>query len=36
MSTHNICFHGELRKILLGYSGLSGAMDLTCIPEMSL
>ena len=26
MSTHNICFHGELRKILCGYPLLSVAM----------
>ena len=26
MSTHNICFHGEIRKILCGYPLLSGAM----------
>ena len=26
MSTHNICFHGEIRKILCGYSLLSVAM----------
>ena len=26
MSTHNICFHGEIRKILCGYLLLSGAM----------
>ena len=28
MSTHNICFHGEIRKILCGYSLLSVAMHL--------
>ena len=28
MSTHNVCFHGEIRKILSGYpSYLSGAMN---------
>ena len=26
MSPHNICFHGEIRKILCGYPLLSGAM----------
>ena len=26
MITHNICFHGEIRKILSGYSLLSEAM----------
>ena len=26
MSTHNICFHGEIRKILCGYPLLSVAM----------
>ena len=28
MSTHNICFHGEIRKILCGYPLLSAAVDL--------
>ena len=28
MSTHNIYFHGEIRKILCGYSLLSVAMCL--------
>ena len=27
MSTHNICFHGEIRKILCGYPLLSVAME---------
>ena len=27
MSTHDICFHGEIRKIC-GYPVLSGAMDV--------
>ena len=27
MSTHNICFRGEIRKILCGYPLLSVAMD---------
>ena len=27
MSTHNICFLGEIRKILCGYPLLSVAMD---------
>ena len=34
MSTHNICFRGEIRKILCGYLLLSGAMqgfDLLCV-----
>ena len=26
MSTHNVCFHGEIRKILFGYLLLSGDM----------
>ena len=26
MTTHNICFHGEIRKILCGYPLLSVAM----------
>ena len=26
MSTHNICFHGEIRKIICGYPLLSGAV----------
>ena len=26
MSTHNICYLGEIRKILSGYSLLSGAL----------
>ena len=26
MSTHNICFHGEIRKILCGYPLLSVAV----------
>ena len=28
MSTHNVCFHGEIRKILCGYPLLSVAMNL--------
>ena len=28
MSTHNICFHGEIRKILTLYPHLSEAMDM--------
>ena len=28
MSTHNICFCGEIRKILCGYPLLSVAMEL--------
>ena len=34
MSTHNICFRGEIRKILCGYPLLSVAMQLfskTCL-----
>ena len=31
MSTHNICFCGEIRKILCGYPLLSVAMNLTII-----
>ena len=27
MSTHNICFRGEIRKILLGYPLLFGYMS---------
>ena len=27
MSTHNICFHGEIRTILRGYPVLSRAME---------
>ena len=34
MSTHNICFHGEIRKILCGYPLLSVAMDPTAGSEM--
>ena len=29
MSTHNLCFRGEIRKILSGYSLLSGAIVIT-------
>ena len=28
MSTHNICFHGEIKKILTRYSPLSGPMNI--------
>ena len=28
MSTHNICFRGEIKKILCGYSLLSVAMRI--------
>ena len=28
MSTHNICFYGEIRKLLCGYPLLCGAMQL--------
>ena len=34
MSTHNICFHGEIRKILCGYPLLSVAM--ICAYELCL
>ena len=34
MSTHNICFHGEIRKILCGYPLLSVAMYIH--PSMSV
>ena len=27
MSTHNICFREEIRKIIFGYPLLSGAVD---------
>ena len=27
MSTHNICFHGEIIKIFIGYPPLSRPMD---------
>ena len=27
MSTHNICFRGEIRKIITGYPPLSGPMN---------
>ena len=30
MSTHNICFRGEIRKILCGYPLLSVAMVCVC------
>ena len=35
MSTHNICFHGEIRKILCGFPLLSGAMDI-CLFDLGL
>ena len=31
MSTHNACFHGEIRKLLCGYSHLSRAMFVEVI-----
>ena len=34
MSTHNICFRGEIRKILCGYPILSVAMEIRKIPMM--
>ena len=42
MNTHNICFRGEIRKIIWGYPLLSGAMcrywydELTCIDHMDI
>ena len=30
MSTHNICFHGEIRKIFSWYLLLSGAIFFVC------
>ena len=33
MSTHNICFHGEIRKILSRYQPLSGAMKQNRAPD---
>ena len=33
MSTHNICFHQEIRKILCGYLLLSVAMEITKYPD---
>ena len=35
MSTHNICFHQEIRKILCGYPLLSVAMKF-CYKNMAL
>ena len=32
MSTHNICFRREIRKILCGYPLLSVAMEGLCNP----
>ena len=29
MSTHNICFRGEVRKVFTGYPILTGLMNLT-------
>ena len=34
MSTHNICFCREIRKILCGYPLLSVAMVLACVFQM--
>ena len=31
MSTHNICFHGEIRKIFTGYPPLSRLMMATLL-----
>ena len=31
MSTHNVCFHGELRKILCGYRFLPGAITIITV-----
>ena len=36
MSTHNICFHGEIRKILCGYPLLSVAMLDAGFQQVSL
>ena len=36
MSTHNIYFHTEVRKILCGYPLLSGAMILTLVMPASV
>ena len=37
MSTHNICFHREIRKILCGYPLLSVAMiQLTLVASQEL
>ena len=42
MSTHNVCFHGEIRKILCGYPRLSVAIhlcrliSLSCLPDDTL
>ena len=36
MSTHNICFHGEIRKILCRYPLFSGAMILIGKTEKAL
>ena len=33
MSTHNVCFHQEIRKLLCGYPLLSVAMIYTCIDD---
>ena len=33
MSTHNICFHREIRKILCGYPLLSVAMEIAVRTE---
>ena len=34
MSTHNICFRGEIRKILCGYPLLSGYVDTPSYLEL--
>ena len=36
MSTHNICFYGEMRKILYGYSLIPGAMFNICPSVMNV
>ena len=33
MSTHNICLHGEIRKISCGYSFLPGVMYFTQLSQ---
>ena len=35
MSTHNICFRGEIRKILCGYPLLSVPMQICKLPRPS-
>ena len=35
MSTHNVCFHGEIRRILCGYPLLSIAM-ISVQPDLDI